>query len=66
MMALAIPDSSSIERKMKPLAVPGRCLAMMHPAVRTGFPSPQFLSSAPCVESGLWRGAGGATASAES
>ena len=38
-MTFAIPVSSSIEMKMKPLAVPGRCRAMTRPAVVTNSPS---------------------------
>ena len=45
-MTLAMPVSSSIDMKMNPFAVPGRCRAMMHPAVRTNSPSLQVLSSA--------------------
>jgi hypothetical protein len=39
------PVSSSIDRKMKPFAVPGRCRAMTQPAVRTNSPSVLVFSS---------------------
>ena len=40
-MMLAMPVSSSMERKTKPLAVPGRWRAMTQPAARTHSPSRQ-------------------------
>ena len=44
-MTLAIPVSSSIEMKMNPFAVPGRCRAMIQPAARTNSPSRRVRSS---------------------
>lgn len=44
--ALAMPVSSSMEMKMNPLAVPGRCRAITQPAARTTSPSLQSLSCA--------------------
>ena len=43
MITLLMPVSSSSVRKTKPLAVPGRCRVMTHPAMRTRWP-------------GRWRG----------
>ena len=44
-MTLAMPVSSSMEMKMNPLAVPGRCRAMMQPAARTNSPSLRVFNS---------------------
>jgi hypothetical protein len=44
-MTLAMPNLSSIERRMKPFAVPGRWRAITQPAVRTYRPSRQHRNS---------------------